>query len=206
MDSSGNSLHGRLAGDAQVYADPDRGNVLRLDGEGDWVDCGADARFDITDEITISAWIKVGKFDKVWQAIITKGDSTWRLLRNESTDALAFACSGVNTPETGDYGTVYGRVNVNDGRWHHVAGVYDGRRLTLYVDGALDASAPALAFTRINTSTDRVGIGMNAGTQPPREWNGLIDDLRIYSYALPPEDIKAIHEGKEPSSDKASIR
>ena len=68
-DTSGNNLHGRLVGGAQVYADPERGNVLRLDGEGDWVDCGADGRFDITDEITLSVWIKVGKFDKVWQSI-----------------------------------------------------------------------------------------------------------------------------------------
>jgi serine/threonine protein kinase len=205
-DTSGNNLHGRLVGDAQVYADPDRGNVLRLDGAGDWVDCGADAMFDVIDEITVSVWIKVGKFDKEWQAIVTKGDSTWRLLRNRTTDTLAFACSGVNTPETGPYGTVYGRVNVNDGRWHHVAGVYDGRRLSLYVDGELDTAVPTFASTRINTSTERVGVGMNSATRPPREWNGLIDDLRIYGYALSPEDIRALHEGREPSRDKASIR
>jgi len=58
------------------------------------------------------------------------------------------------------------------------------------------------SFTCINTSTDSVHIGTNSGFQPLREWNGLIDDLRIYSYALPPEDIKALHEGK----DKGSTR
>jgi hypothetical protein len=204
-DTSGNNLHGRLVGDAQVYADPERGNVLRLDGEGDWVDCGADARFDITDEITISVWIKVGKFDKVWQAIIAKG-GTWRLQRDRTTDALEFACSGVNTPGTFYVGNLFGRANVNDGKWHHVAGIYDGRRLSLYIGGELDTFAPAVAFTRINTSTDHVLIGMNADLQPPREWNGLVDDLRIYSYALPPEDIKALHEGKEPAQNKGSTR
>jgi hypothetical protein len=202
-DSSGNNLHGRLVGDAQVYADPERGNVLRLDGEGDWVDCGADGRFDITDEITISVWIKVGKFDKDWQAIVTKGDSTWRLQRDGTSNALEFACTGVEaTTVNNPYGNLTGRANVNDGRWHHVAGVYDGRRLSLYVDGEMDASAPAFAFTRINTSADHVLIGGNAGVQPPRGWNGLIDDLRIYSYALPAEDIKTLHEGKEPTQSK----
>jgi serine/threonine protein kinase len=206
-DTSGNNLHGRLVGDAKVYADPDRGNVLRLDGEGDWVDCGADAKFDITDEITISVWIKVAKFDKAWQAVIAKGNSTWRLQRDQTTEALEFACSGVQaTTGTNYYGNLAGHANVNDGKWHHVAGVYDGRRLSLYIDGELDAFTPALAFTRINTSTDHVLIGMNAGTQPPPEWNGLIDDLRIYSYALPPEDIKVLHEGKEPAQNKGSIR
>jgi hypothetical protein len=202
-DTSGNHLQGRLAGDAQVYADPERGSVLRLDGAGAWVDCGADARFDITDEITISVWIKVGQFDKAWQTIIAKGDSTWRLLRNGTTDALAFGCAGVWTAGTESYGTVLGRVNVNDGKWHHVAGVYDLRRVSLYVDGELDTFTPTLALTRINSSKDRVLIGKSAGVADPREWNGLIDDLRIYSYALLPEDIKALHEGKEPSSEKA---
>jgi beta-galactosidase len=95
---------------------------------------------------------------------------------------------------------------VNDGRWHHVAGIYDGQRLRLYVDGELDALAPVLTSPRIHTSKDHVLIGTNAGIQPSCEWNGLIDDLRIYNYALPPEDIKALHEGKEPMSDKGSTR
>ncbi len=32
----------------------------------------------------------------------------------------------------------------------------------------------------------------------PREWNGMIDDLRIYSNALSQVEIKALHEGKDP--------
>ncbi len=105
------------------------------------------------------------------------------------------------------WGNILGDASVNDGRWHHVSGVYDGRRLSLYVDGELDTFTPAVAFTRINTSTDHVLIGGNAETRPqPREWNGLIDDVRIYSYALAPDDIKALHEGKEPSSEKGSTR
>jgi beta-galactosidase len=85
---------------------------------------------------------------------------------------------------------------VNDGRWHHVAGVYDGRKLSLYVDGQLDAFVPTIAVTRINTNKDSVCLGMNSGNPKANEWNGLIDDVRIYSYALPPEDIKAIHGGQ----------
>lgn len=107
---------------------------------GDWVDCGADARFDLTDEITISAWIKVGKFDKPWQAIIAKGDKAWRLQRDQATDALAFSCSGVlpvlMPTEDLDWGELPGHTAVNDGRWHHIAGVFGGGRMSLYVDGA----------------------------------------------------------------------
>jgi hypothetical protein len=81
-----------------------------------------------------------------------------------------------------------------------VAAVYDGRRLSLYLDGELDTFVPAVAFSRINTTRDSVGIGMNSGNTRAKEWSGLMDDLRVYSYALPAEEIKALHEGREPSS------
>jgi tetratricopeptide (TPR) repeat protein len=198
-DTSGNGLHGRLVGDAQVYADSERGNVLRLDGKGDWVDCGADTKFDITDEITLSVWIKVARFDTKWQAVITKGISIWRLDRNGTTDTLEFNCGGVTTPlGTSSYTSIGGHVNVNDGKWHHITGVYDGCRISLFIDGERDASLPTLAYTRIATYTDPVRIGMNSGGYQSYEWNGLIDDVRIYSYALSPEDIKSLYEGKEP--------
>jgi hypothetical protein len=194
-DSSGNNLHGRLVGDAQVYADPERGSVLRLDGAGDWVDCGADAKFNITDEITISAWIKVVKFDQPWHTIISKGNYAWRLGRDRMTDALAFCCFDVDSQWRWHHEHAFGRVNVNDGRWHHIAGVYGGGKLSLYVDGRPDTFAPAGPFWCINTPGDHVLIGGNAFAQPPQEWNGLIDDVRIYNYAVAPEDIKALHEG-----------
>ena len=36
-----------------------------------------------------------------------------------------------------------GTRNVKDGQWHHVAGIYDGTNMFIYVDGTLDASQPA---------------------------------------------------------------
>jgi hypothetical protein len=193
-DTSGNNLHGRLVGDAKVYADPDRGNVLRLDGDGDWVDCGTDRRFDITDEITISAWVKVSKFDKGWQAIVTKGAGPtiwWGLRRTVATDTLQFYWGGDRIPGIELYGNLLPHENVNDDKWHHVTAVFDGRQTAVYVDGELDAISPILAFSRINAPTSPVLIGTSVGL--PREWNGLIDDVRIYSQALSPDEITQLY-------------
>jgi len=33
-------------------------------------------------------------------------------------------------------------------------------------------------------------------------WNGRIDDVRIYSYALGAKEIKTLYEGKEPPRGK----
>jgi hypothetical protein len=81
-------------------------------------------------------------------------------------------------------------VNVNDGRWHHVAAVYDGARVSLYADGRLDMSVEAAGTTRTNDY--KVFIGANA-EKPGRNWNGLIDDVRIYSCGLNAEELARIH-------------
>jgi serine/threonine protein kinase/tetratricopeptide (TPR) repeat protein len=193
VDSSGSGLDARLVGGAHIVSEPVRGNALSLDGDGDYVNCGNNPAFDITNSITIAVWIKVDTFDKRWQAVVTKGDTAWRLQRERETNAFHFACTGIDVP--GDaYGSVRGTRNVNDGRWHHVAGAYNGKRMYLYVDGELDVSATATGS--IYTNSWEVLIGENA-EQPGREWNGLIDDLRIYSYALSEAEIKAVYAGEK---------
>jgi hypothetical protein len=156
--------------------------ALEFDGKGDYVDLGASADFDITDRVTVCAWIKVKAFTVDWQTIIAKGDTAWRLSRDQGNN-LHFGCTGL-WPEW-----VRGSANVNDGQWHHVAGVYDGAELRLYIDGRLDASARTQGS--INIDTYPVWIGANA-EKPGREWNGSIDDVRLYNYALSQDEIKAL--------------
>jgi hypothetical protein len=187
VDSSGNGHNGTLVGDTS-WVDGIDGGALAFDGDGDYVDIGKDHNFDIKNQITVSAWIKVNAFDRNWQAIVTKGDRSWRLQRNTGESTLEFACSGLVVPGT-DWGQVYGNTDVNDGHWHHVAGVYDEEKIYLYIDGSLDASAEAPGNIRVND--EPVYIGENSQT-PNRFWNGLIDDVRIYSYALSAEEISEI--------------
>ena len=187
VDSSGNAHNGTLLGDTS-WVDGIDGGALAFDGDGDYVDIGKDQSFDITNQITVSAWIKVSAFDREWQTIVAKGDRAWRLQRNWGESTLEFACSGLVVPGT-DWGQIYGTTDVNDGHWHHVAGVYDQEKLYLYIDGNLDASAEAPGTIRVND--EPVYIGENS-QMPNRFWNGLIDDVRIYSYALSAKEISAI--------------
>jgi hypothetical protein len=154
------------------------------------VDVGKDPAFDITQQITVSAWIKVNAFDKKWQAIVTKGDSAWRLQRNSDSNTLEFACSGLVVPGT-KWGDIHCTVDVNDGQWHHAVGTYDGSQICLYVDGKLDVSSTASGTININSQP--VYIGVNS-ERPNRFWNGLIDDVRLYSYALTADEVAALYE------------
>jgi len=180
-DSAGAS-DGTLQGDP-VYVTGKVGNALEFDGNGDYVTIPNEATFDITAAISVSCWIKVNVFDTQWQAIVTKGDNAWRLHRYADSSVINFANTGGSAGGNGD---VSGTVNVNDGQWHHIVGVYDGSEVALYVDGRLDASLPSTGA--IDTNNYAVCIGENA-QQDERYFNGLIDDVRIYDHGLGETEI-----------------
>jgi hypothetical protein len=129
------------------------------------------------------AWIKVNKSDKDWQALLTKGGG------------IEFERSGTRLVNT------MGTMDVNDGKWHHIAMVADGTKLYLYMDGKLDNEV----LWPHDTTTDEfpVLIGENAAAAG-HYWNGLIDDVRLYRYALSEAEIKALYAGKDPPRKRVS--
>ncbi|MHC4580671.1 MAG: LamG domain-containing protein, partial [Planctomycetota bacterium] len=116
LDVSGNGNDGVLMGDPQFVAGM-LGDAIDLDGVDDFIDCGNAELFDITGPMTVAAWIKVDVFDKSWQAIVTHGDSSWRIHRSSGSDNIAWGTSGASPAD------ITGTTNVNDGEWHHIAGV-----------------------------------------------------------------------------------
>jgi len=62
---------------------------------------------------------------------------------------------------------------------------------SLYIDGTLDVSAKTRGQVNINTYP--VWIGENA-EHSGRGWHGLIDEVRLYNYALSQAEIKSLAE------------
>lgn len=188
-DDSAGANHGILLGDSAWTLDPQRGWCLDLDGEGDYVDVGDDPSLTFTETITLACWIKVRRFDRNWNAVVTKGDD-WGLARTRDDDRVAFLCLGLmgaGWPE------VYSG-DVNDEEWHHIAGVYDGSTLQMYHNGIRVDSKPFQG--RINSNWSRVLIGEN-GQAPNRFWNGFIQDVRLYNRPLTADEIGLL-AGAEP--------
>ncbi|MCP4256562.1 MAG: LamG domain-containing protein [Planctomycetes bacterium] len=195
-DSSGNRYQGKLIGNPQWK--PASGKVngaLEFDGLGDFVEITNEPAFDLTGNITIAAWIKVNAFDKRWQAIVTKGDTSWRISRTAEENTLAFHCTGIESISSGWNNGIEGKKNVNDSQWHHAVGVYDGSTVFLYVDGVIDKSGKASGSIRMNDSP--VFIGANS-EKADREWNGLIDEVCIFRGAIDAKGIRALYSGENP--------
>lgn len=82
--------------------------------------------------------------------------------------------------------------DVIDGQLHHVAASYDGARLRLYVDGRL-------VGCHADSETVQYGVAspLYIGRRPELtfdgDWNGLIDELSLYSRALCATEIAAIY-------------
>ncbi len=160
------------------------GTALRFYGDHGHVRIRYDAVFDIRSRITIAAWIQADRLENAFATVVAKGDSAWRIARDADRDVLQFAANSGD-----DLWVVRGSKSITDGAWHHVAGVFDGTKACLYVDGELDAS---LATTRpFNTNRYDVCIGENAEITG-RYWQGFIDDVLILDHALSAAQVKEL--------------
>jgi len=68
--------------------------------------------------------------------------------------------------------------------WVHVATVYDGKDHKLYVNGELDASVAKSGAITVNSDSLFIGWVDNN-----RYFDGVIDDVRIWSRGLPAEEL-----------------
>ncbi len=74
--------------------------------------------------------------------------------------------------------------------WYFVAGVYDGTKVDLYVNGIFESSNPASGNISYSDFPLYIGAG---GLKPEHFMNGKIDDIRIYNRVLTPGEILSLN-------------
>ena len=177
------------------FAAGEVGQAFSFDGVSGYVSIPGSPLMDsFTTSITIEAWIKVNQLtvNSDWEWIVTKGNSSWRLMGTTFAKTVYLGLDGVSPSRD-----LPGTRDVNDGQWHHVAGVYDGTNMFLYVDGTLDVSKPATGAIVQNSYP--VCIGHNAEA-PASSFNGLIDEVSLYNRALTASEIQADYEAGKGSN------
>lgn len=186
VDSSGNGHNGTLRGNPVWRPQAGRiGGAIELGGHGDFVKIDNESAFDFTGQITIAAWVNIMSVPQEWTGIVTKGDNAWRMSTDFARNAFHFGLAQE------DY--LNGRTDVSPGAWHQVVCTYDGQKMCTYVDGRLDASRPRTG--PMGTNDFPVCIGENIQLTG-HCWHGLIDDVRIYNYALSESQVRALANGQ----------
>ena len=157
------------------------GASLNFDGDGDCVDLGDTFNFDLLKPFSMSAWIKrqAGGI-----TIMGKYGGQTRLTLDAS-GTLQFTRSGVTIESSYDLGT---------NQWYLVTATYDGINLRMYVDGK-SVSDPVASGSISSSSTPfLIGAQYNSGSIS-HYFNGQIDDVRIYNYALSAAQVRKLYNG-----------
>jgi large repetitive protein len=197
-DASGRQHFGRVHGPAGWA--PAQGKfqgALNLDGQGTFVDCGDAAEFDFQEAFTVSLWFRTDSVKKTAQTLAGKGSDSWRLYADANRGRLVFALNGPQGAGKDRYRAprITSKRAVADGQWHHVAGVYDGQRMALYLDGTLEGSMTVSGSLAL--CAEPLWLGNNPGARS--EWfQGALDEVRLYACGLSEQDVKALRGGVRP--------
>lgn len=152
---------------------------LLLNGTSAYVDVPYNAGLNITGALTMEAWVKTSS--TAYQHVLERGDwwqaqMSYDLVVSEGKVRMDIMQS------TGSYVSVTGNTTMSSGVWHHIAGVYDGSQMRVYLDGVLDGSAAA-TMTPGNNATG-LRIGKSSFLYYPNYFNGRIDEVRVSNAAL----------------------
>ena len=138
-----------------------------------------------SDVLTLSAWVNLKSYNSDRSIVFRKYNGFY--LSVNSTGKVSSYWYGTSSP---GYHNSTSSVPLNT--WCHIASVWDGSHVKLYLNGALDKS---IACTTPGISNDDyMDIGFDDGGGGYRYIDGKIDDLRIYATALSDEDIKELYQ------------
>jgi hypothetical protein len=149
-------------------------------------------------EVTVCVWIQTKIWNEQYIASFDR-DQYW---------LLGISRHGVGPGQVGwhmmtssgqvDYGST---TRVDDGLWHHVCGVFDKGRMTIYIDGLRESSVSGgSTFGTGNTRFGFLGANseatsFNGSRGSGRPIVGGMDDFRIYDRALTQEEIIQVMRG-----------
>jgi hypothetical protein len=182
QDSTANNHDGILggSGNSPVFIDDGRiGKAAEFDGNNDKMPLTGESAYDYLNSMTVSVWTRLANnmFDVNYQCFVCKGDSAWRLQRENGSKHAQFSVT--NTSNQNDNTTI-SSVNIDMG-WHLVTGVYDNvaQKKRIYIDGVL-SDEDSYSSNLMNNAFPVV-LGANEEASATRWHHGDLDELRITS-------------------------
>jgi Concanavalin A-like lectin/glucanases superfamily len=158
---------------------------FQLDGTaGSFVRAPDAASLEITGAITIDAWINSSTvFGRIVDKITAFGaDGVLLDLVNTGQLRMIVQGDGITSPAP-----------ISSGAFNHVAGVYDGANLSLYLNGVLIATK-ATDVAAIPVNHDPLTIG--ADSTGASNFTGVIDEPRVFDRALSAAEIAAVFQSE----------
>ncbi|MDG2467864.1 MAG: DUF1587 domain-containing protein, partial [Pirellulaceae bacterium] len=144
--------------------------------------------------VTISAWIRPSKTTDRWQTIARREDS-WRrqlLAIGRTGDTWGLWMGAGIAGRYVEFGASVNPKTIGDGKWHHVAGTFDGKQMNLYLDGK-QIGSKAIEGKLNNQSTQPMKIGSYGG----EPFHGDLNNIHLYRSGLSKIQMKRIADGDQ---------
>ncbi|HEY5549710.1 MAG TPA: Ig-like domain-containing protein [Candidatus Saccharimonadales bacterium] len=184
-DSSSSGYNGTLLNGPTWVSGKIGSGALNFDGVDDRVEMG-DVLDAGTDNLSVSVWVKPTS-SAGGRKVIEKAGSANYALEDIGSNNYRFRISdGTNSQAPQFF------VNLSDGQWHHVVVVLDRVNNVVakfYVDGLEEPCSGGCGNNLKSIGDLQSTNSFNVGT----DWQGGIDDLRVYRQALNLSDIQALY-------------
>lgn len=196
------SRHAKSNGKVQ-YSDGIKGSCLLIDGKSPSpivfdTQGRHSAPIDDMDEFTVSLWVNVRSIPSDSGIILGKKDNDCAHqdygLYIDSKGIITF---GISTEynKFGEYGTLCSaKSRLNTGLWYNIAGIYNGREISLYINGHLDSVCKAVLSGKAALSgkiQNSKGC-LKFGADNTSGFAFKIDEVKIFNRALNANEVSKL--------------
>lgn len=175
-----------LMGNAKLVEGP-WGKVLDLNGHDQWVEIYRDSLLEhYEDKLTLSCMVYPRKLISSCGSFLTKGSYQFGLQQAGKEEMEFYLYTDkrhsvkVALPDNWEY------------NWHHLFGVYDGKEMTLYIDG--EEKGKACVSGKIKNFPYPINIGRNAEIHGQETsvyiCDAQIDNVGIFKEVVPIQDLR----------------
>jgi len=161
------------------------GLALRFNGRDDCVKCGNRDSLNITDELTLSAWINIESYheNETHDVVLSKGVGAYSIFlhRRGGGTITGYVRIGGEPKSIGIHAPDFNE-------WHYIAlTVRNGQQRTYY-DGVLQNSATHSG--PIGRTNHNLLLGYSESFPVMGHFQGRLDEVKVYNRALSPEEVQ----------------
>jgi len=197
----------RILGQTSFWKQGVSGTALQFDGYHTQVSLAPVKAPQVGNTLTLAGWVAIGAYPWNWTPIIQQGDDSGYFL----------GINGHGEPglkvQIGDrWEELTSGQHLERHRWYHVVGVCDSSQgvMTIYIDG-LECGTKRVRRGELRTTEAPIQIGKGKARRPvdpvrantfvaPYGFDGLIDEVELYSVALSSQEIAKLHQATRPSA------
>ncbi|WP_052427426.1 LamG-like jellyroll fold domain-containing protein [Neobacillus niacini] len=191
-DASGKGNTGTLVNNPTWNSSGKIGGALAFSG-GSRAEFSSSATLNQTGNESVSFWFKTSQPAAGTVSIFRHSNRFTALQLAGGQARAAYWTNGSSSYKALSFPWTY-----NDNNWHHYAATYDqAQGLKIYVDGNLVASK-ATDVGPLPTVTSKIVLG--ATETGGEAYNGLLDDVRVYSGALTQDQVTQLSDQQLPTT------